>query len=640
MALRSGFTLGDWTVYPLEGRLSRDREDRHVQPKSMEVLVHLAEAGGAVVERENLLRDVWGERAVSDEPLTRCIGELRKALGDDRSDPDYIRTIPKRGYQLLPAATELADKAPTTALRWNKNRRLIYILGAIAIGIAAFTAANQWLAQKDEPRRPPATEAVVANRSIAVLPFADMSPAGDQVYLSDGISEELLNLLTKIRELRVISRTSSFSFRDSSLDIRDIGERLGVAYILEGSVRTSGDRIRVTSQLIDARTDTHIWSETYDRDLHDIFAIQEEIAVAVVSKLELTLLAGAIETRETSPEAYSLFLKARYLHEHTGGDSFLQAFDYYKAALEIDENYVPAWVWLAALYDDTVNSAGLPLDEVGRRARSAIDRALAIDPDDPLALGMSGILLDAWDNDLVTAAARMQKALRIDPGNTILLRWAAILLNSLGRHEDAVRVTEYLFEQDPIGNISKVNLASTYILAGRYRDAIRVCEINAVMNAGTGPCQSRLILAYTYAGDADAAFKRLETVAGSRVHVRLAPMVYHALGQTDSFNAAMADLVDAYQGGDRGLAYWLGLTYTYMGNKDTAMEWFSRAFADGVLNVSPNAAVLKDLQGDPRWETLLRRLGRTVDTLQAIELAVHLPVPRENLPHLVPHGQK
>lgn len=186
-------------------------------------------------------------------------------------------------------------------------------------------------------------------------------------------------------------------------------------------------------------------------------------------------------------------------------------------------------------------------------------------------------------------------------------------------------MTEYLFEHDPIGNISKVNLASTYMLAGRFRDAIRVCEINVTLNEGTGPCQSRLILAHLYAGDAMSSFEQLKAVTGTRVYVRLAPMVFHALGQSANFDTAMMVLEETYQSGDKGMAYWLGLTHTYMGDIDTAVEWFARAADDGVLNVSPTAAYFNDLQRDPRWQALLKELGRTPDSLQAVELMVHLP---------------
>ena len=199
--------------------------------------------------------------------------------------------------------------------------------------------------------------------------------------------------------------------------------------------------------------------------------------------------------------------------------------------------------------------------------------------------------------------------------------------NKLGVPPD---VSENLFlewenHRDPIGNISKVNLASTYLLAGRFRDAIRVCEINVALNEGTGPCQSRLILAHLYAGDAMSGYERLKAVTGSRVYVRLSPMVFHALGQSADFDTAMIALEEAYRGGDRGMAYWLGHTHTYVGDKDAAMEWFTRAADDGVLNASPTAAYFEGLKGDPRWETLLEEVGRTVDSLQSVELAVHLP---------------
>ena len=620
MALRDGFTLGTWVVHPLEGRLSRPGESRRVQPKSMEVLLCLAEASGAVVERDTLLRKIWGERAVSDEPLTRCIGELRRALGDNRADPEFILTIPKRGYRLIPVPAPLRDDKATPPVHKSRGKA-VFVLLAIATLIATFFLQRQGANVGDEL----IADQVEQARSIAVIPFADMSEFGDQEYMSDGIAEELLNLLAKVHNLRVISRTSAFAFKGKQVEVREIAARLNVAYVLEGSVRTSGDQIRVTTQLIDARTDSHIWSETYERELKDIFRIQDEIAAAVVSKLELTLLSGTPRARETSPEAYSLFLQARFLHEHTGDGSFARAFEYYEAALDADENYVPAWVWLAALYDDTVNSSDLPYEEVGQRARAAIDRALAIDPNDPLALGMSSLLADAWDNDVTSAAALMQKALSIDPGNPILLRWAAILLNSLGRFEDAIRVSEYLLERDPIGNIAMINLASIYLAAGRFDDAVRVCEIEVALSSASSPCQARLIIGYLLANDAENALELLQQVPGSRVHVRLAPMVLHSLGRQSDFETALAELQQAFQAGDKGLAYWLGRTFVFAGDHGAALTWFETAADAGVLNVAPGAAYFTELQGVPRWEALMNRTGRTEDSLRNIDLTVPVP---------------
>lgn len=627
MSLRSGFTLGDWTVYPLEGRLSRAGEDNRVQPKSMEVLLHLAAVGGEVVERDNVLHAIWGERAVSDEPLTRCIGELRKALGDSRTEPRYIQTIPKRGYRLLKPVVPLEPvaAAPASVSSQILSPGKLWIALAIVIVGAIGLAVGNRTSDRGEGEATPEVTASTAQRSIVVLPFADMSEAGDQEHMSDGIAEELLNLLAGIPELRVISRTSAFSFKGKPVDISDIAEQLRVAYVLEGSVRTSGDRIRITTQLIDARTDTHIWSDTYDRELRDLFAIQDDISAAVANKLELTLLGNAPKTRPTDPEAYSLFLQARYLHEQPAGDSFQRAFDYYKAALAIDEDYVPAWVWLAALYDDTVNSSALPYEEVGRRAREAIDRALAIDSGDPLALGMSGVLRAAWDEDYETAAAHMHRALQGDPNNPILLRWAAILLVFLGRHEEAIEINEYLFDRDPVGIIAKINLASTYLLAGRWADAARVCEIQVAVDEKIGPCRSRLIVAYLHTGELDKALRHLQAIEGTRMHTRLAAMVFDGLDREDDFLAAIKNLEDALAAGDTGLAYWLARTYTITGDTDAALHWYEEAARQGVLDISPAAAYYNNVRQDPRWIELMQQTGLSSDDLGNIDLEVAIP---------------
>ncbi len=628
MDLRSGFALGPWTVLPLESRLYDGADSRRVQPKSMDVLLCLANAGGDVVERDALLREVWGERAVSDEPLTRCIGELRRALGDDTANPGYIQTIPKRGYRLLQPPmpmTEEPSAGKALAPPWyaSRIRPAAVVLGLVLIAVLFKVGIERSLDIDDSGDSDVVVNEATAGRSIAVLPFADMSADQDQEFMGDGIAEELLNLLARIRDLRVISRSSSFSLKDTPIDARAIARKFDVAYILEGSVRTSGDRIRVTAQLVDGRTDSHVWSETYERGLDDVFAIQDEIAQAVVGKLQITLLGEAPNSRPTDPEAYALFLRGRSLHEQPVGDSILKAIELYRAALEIDPEYVPAWVWLAAAYDDTVNSHDMPRDAVVRLARDAIDRALEIDPDDPLALGMGAVLTVAWDRDLATAAAQMQRAIDLDPSNPILLRWAAIILTELGRHEQAVAVMEYLFERDPVGNITRINLAETSLNAGHFDDAVRICEIEVALSTETSPCGSRLILAYLYAGDAAAAMALLERMpASSRVYTRLAPMVNLALGRKRAFEDSLETLRQACEGGDTGLCYWVANTYAFAKDPDALFAWLERLRAAGTLSLVPGTAFFAAYENDPRWHRLMAELGLSSADLDAIRLDV------------------
>ena len=616
MNLRGGFVLGNWTVLPLESRLVSEAESRAVRPKTMDVLLCLAEAGGDVVEREDLLQTVWGERAVSDEPLTRCIGELRRALGDTRSDPMYILTIPKRGYRLLEAAGPLPQ--PPRKLSWSKPTFVLALLVFVVLaGMVVERILDRAPSEEVEQAAP-----VNVQHSSAVLPFVDMSAEQDQQYMGDGVAEELLNLLTRIPGLRVISRSSTFSLKGGPIDIREAARRFDVSYVLEGSVRRSANRIRVTVQLIDGSTDTHLWSETYDRELRDIFDIQDEIARSVVARLQLTILGDAPTSRPTDPEAYSLFLQGRYLHEQPAGDSMQRAFEFYKAALEIDPDYVPAWIWLAALYDDTRNSSGLPREEVGRLARAAIERALAIDSDDPLALGMSAVLAIDWDGDLSRAASQMQRAVDMDPGNPILLRWLAIVLTGLGQHAAAVRVNEYLFERDPVGNIAKINLAATYLNAGRYADATRICRIEVALTDASSPCGSRLILAYLHSGDANSARVLLERTSPSRVYTRLAPIVFYALGQSSEFEHALAELSRAYEAGDPGLAYWIAYTWGYVGNADAMFEWLEMARRDDALEMAPGKHAFARYMNDPRWAQLMQKIGRSPAELDALALTV------------------
>ncbi|MGI9294452.1 MAG: winged helix-turn-helix domain-containing protein [Pseudomonadales bacterium] len=257
--LTDGFRIGEWMIRPRSGIFKRNGHSAHVEPKVMDVLLCLARAAGEVATREEILNSVWQGLVVTDEVLTRCISELRTLLGDTGRERRYVRTVPKRGYALV-APLETPGTFPVKTSR----------------------------------PKPSDANYAAADHSIAVLPFADMSPAQDNEYFSDGLTEELTNALTQIKQLRVAARTSTFSLKGQNADIKTIGDKLNVRHILEGSVRMADDKLRISAQLVNVEDGFQLWSESFSRELRDIFAIQEEVAFAVASKLKLQFDVGNV----------------------------------------------------------------------------------------------------------------------------------------------------------------------------------------------------------------------------------------------------------------------------------------------------------------------------------------------------------
>ena len=282
-----------------------------------------------------------------------------------------------------------------------------------------------------------------SDKSIAVLPFVNMSDDVSNEFFSDGISEELLNLLAKIPQLRVTSRSSSFAFKGEKIDLPEVAKKLNVAHILEGSVRKAGNQVRITAQLIDARSDTDLWSETYDRPLDNIFAIQDEIAAAVVAQLKVTLLGAAPKARETDPKAYALYLQARQLGHQLSATAAEQSILLNKHVLAIDPDYAAAWVGLAENYVFQASSGLRPTSDGYGLARKVAEKALLIDPDNASANAMLGLVSFEFDNDLPAAARHYQQALATDTSNPDILIETSSLLRALGRLDESIAFLKY-----------------------------------------------------------------------------------------------------------------------------------------------------------------------------------------------------
>jgi len=460
---------------------------------------------------------------------------------------------------------------------------------------------------------------VAPDRSVAVLPFEDLSPAGDQGWFADGLAEELISLLTRLPALQVAARDSAFAFRDQRLDAVQIGERLKVAHVLSGSVRRMGDQVRVTAQLVDARAGYQVWSETYDRTLEDIFAIQDQIAGEVTAQLSVRLLGGAPRVRETEPEAYTRYLQARHIGRQNTAEGLEQAVALFREALAIDPAYPPAWTDLATIYFNRVGFALMPREEGYRLAREAAYRALAVDPDFAPAHDRLGWLALHEDDDLEAAARHYRRALALAPYDDRIRGNAAVLAVALGRLDEAIALLEASAVFDPVSPISHANLANAYLLAGRYRAgerSIRSALALSPQYAGAHYRLGRLLLAQGDVEGARGAFEAETLDAGRQLGRALIANVEGDLAASD---AALAEIEAAF--GDRAAGNYAQV-YAHRGDLDAAFEWLAVEYRTSAVSGFLEHRwdpIFEPLRGDRRWSALMQRIGFDDDRLAAID---------------------
>jgi len=530
------------------------------------------------------------------------------------------------------------DRSQTiTVLTGKRLDRAIMVVLALALGYFAFDKfllSDVREAAKEVRRAEEIADARLAGRSealvdsygdksIAVLAFDDMSPERDQEYLSDGIAEELLNLLAKTPDLRVISRSSAFSYKGKQIKLPDVARELNVAHILEGSVRKDGNRIRITAQLIEARSDTHLWSETYDRALDDIFAIQDDIAGIVVAQLKATLLGETRRGREPDSEAYALSLQARYLGRLGTAEGHEQSIALYQQALAIDPHFASAWADLARNY---INQAGLfrPRDEALALAREAIQNALAIDPDNGPAHARLGWISMFDAPDLAAAARHFEHALKAEPTNLDIIAAAATLLARLGRLDQAIELLEYVTSHDPIHPTTHFNLGKMYTSAGRWHDAIASQRTALRLSPDRFTTHYELGVALLMKGAAHDALEVMQQERSERSRLIGLMLVHAALGQEDESDAALAAL---YATADTGWGdYHKARRHAFLNEAEPVFEYFALEAAAGEdLRGIGNELFFRNLRDDPRWLPLLESIGESPAQLDAIEFTVTPP---------------
>jgi TolB-like protein/TPR repeat protein len=491
--------------------------------------------------------------------------------------------------------------------------------------LPAFVARVAQLLSAVEPERPTTTRfasataaavhpvssgtGAVPEHSIAVLPFLNMSADKEQEYFSDGLAEELINLLARIPELRVPARTSSFSFRGRPVTAGEIGRALKVAHVLEGSVRKAGNRLRISVQLVRSDNGYQLWSEMFDRTLDDIFQIQDDIARAVVDKLRLTLLTAVPSTSSvaTSTEAHNLFLQGQYFRGRETRADLDKAVDCYQRALALDPGYARAWAGLAYTYVRQIGNSYVALDQGYALSRAAAERAIALDPSLGDAYSSLGVVLVNVDHDWRGSAARLAHACTLDPGNLILLIVTAVIRRSLGDAEEAVTLLRQGLERDPLNLLARRYFARLLYYSNRLAEA--EAEIRQVLELSDGyPVAhyelGRILLAQGQVSAAVAAFGA-ETAPGWRTFGL--PLGYHAQGHDTEARAALADM----QRESTGAEFQIAEAHACLGDVDQAFRWLEAAVASkdpGIMWLRGDP-LLDGLVGDPRYAALLQRLN-------------------------------
>ena len=470
---------------------------------------------------------------------------------------------------------------------------------------------------------PAARPAPSDSPSIAVLPFVNMSRDEENEIFADGLSEELLNVLAKIRGLRVASRTSAFYFKGKDIDIPAVAQKLNVATILEGSVRKSGKRVRITAQLIEVATDSHLWSETYDRELDDIFAVQDDIAQSVVTELRAALLGeqsssaakaevkAEVQAAATggtgNPRALQLCLQGRFFTERMTQADLARAVDFYKQALALDPEFARAWAGLSRAYWTQAGYGWAPVDEGFRMAREAAERVIAIAPDLADGYVALGEVLHSHDWDWQASWRAFEHALKLAPGNADVLRGAGGMAGILGQREESLELLRKATALDPLSATTFRLLGLRCVIYGDLDEGVKALHSALDLNPKAGLVNCFMSVARLFQGDARDALEWARREVLPDFQLLGVAMCEHSLGHKAESDKALEQLIR-----DHGYAaaYQIAEAYCWRGENERGFEWLERAYVqrDPGLSHTATDPFFKPLYGDPRWRPFLAKM--------------------------------
>jgi len=600
-----------------------------LRQQPFQVLRILVERQGNIVTREEIRQILWPDDTVVefDRSINVAMAILRKALADDADHPKYIETLTGRGYRLIapvewqPSQTaaqcllepraetppriegQISEREPRAAKPWRKAA----VMGGCA-AILVVVGYMSWRHFRDAT--PPSSLKI----RLAVLPFQNLTGDPNKEYLADGLTEETISQLGRLNpeQLGVIARTSVMGYKHKDVRVDQIGRDLSVQYVLENSLRESGDHLRLTAQLVQVKDQTHLWSRDYDYPAKDILKAEDDVATAVAREIRVRLTSQQqrelAQLHPVNPEAFDAYLQGYHFFQGSTDKDAEMAAKYFERATQLDPSYALAWAWLSRARNWQADEGLIPMEEGRRLAREAVERAISLNPSLAAAHAQMGRIKQQVDYDWAGANASFQRAVALEPANPENVGFAAWSATILGRFDEAVQLNRRAVDLDPLNADSWERLAETEFFIGQLdqsaADTKKALEVNP--DHWSSPVQ--LSLVYLLQGRPQDALPEIEHVHFATYRAYLYALTYYALGRKKESDAALRELVMKYHASN---AFEIATIYAFRNQTDEAFEWLDRAYAqrDPSLMSTKVEPLLKSLHNDPRFAAFLKKLN-------------------------------
>jgi TolB-like protein/DNA-binding winged helix-turn-helix (wHTH) protein/Flp pilus assembly protein TadD len=649
------YRFADFTLEAGEHRLRRGTQEIYLRPKTFETLLYLIERCGHLITKDELLDALWADTMVTEGTLTHCIEEVRKALRDEAHHPRFIQTVPRVGYKFIAEVEATALAGGDESIEEEYSSIQVVVTEETHEGAGTPTA---WGNGPVSLPLPPASLAPSSRRlplplsfglwprrhqlwaalgvlgllvlsglvlhygpdqrigSIAVLPFINLSADPEQEYFADGMTEALIGDLARIKALRVISRTSVMPYKKAKKPVPEIARELNVDAIVEGSVLRSGERVRISAQLIHAPTDRHVWGQSYERDLRDILELQRDLARSIAQGVRITVMPPA-EVRPSpahpiNPDVYQAFLKGRYFWGQRTSQGYRKGIEYFHEAIAREPTYAPAYAGLADCYA-LLGGGTLAPREVMPKARAAALKALEIDESLAEAHTSLAFVRHRFDWDWAGAEQDFKRAIELNPNYATAHQWYGFYLTTVGRFGEALREMRRAQELDPLSVAISTSVGTVFYYQRQYDRAIEVYEKVVEMESDAIGAHEGLGRAYAEKGRFEPArteFLKAREISGGRRGPGLLGHLYGLSGERDQARKIIEELKERSER-EYLSPYSIARIYIGLGEKDPAFQWLEQAYEvrdewSVFLKVNP---IFDTLRADPRFADLQRRVG-------------------------------